>query len=171
MSVHETTSHATRTASDPDGLRWSRGSGADAGVASLLASRAFDPHFRESWTEGQIEGLLRTASGWLELGQAPGALVAFALCRRTLDEVELLLCAVDPDWRGQGIGRQLMHRVAEGARTQGATRLFLEVRSSNTAALALYRSFGFETAGRRPAYYRTVSGESIDALTLSLHLN
>ena len=100
-----------------------------------------------------------------------GRLVAFALCRQALDEVELLLCAVAPEARGRGFGRQMMQRVQESARARGARRLFLEVRSSNAAALALYGATGFAATGRRPGYYRTLSGNSIDALTLGLILN
>jgi ribosomal-protein-alanine N-acetyltransferase len=162
---------ATRSPFEPDCLVWSRGSAQEADAAAQLAGRAFDPHFRESWNEAQIRGLLDGASGWLEFASTGGELVAFALCRQAVDEVELLLCAVDPARRAQGIGRRLVQRVSDDARAVGARRLFLEVRSSNAPALALYRSCGFQVAGRRPAYYRTLSGQSIDALTLALELN
>jgi ribosomal-protein-alanine N-acetyltransferase len=171
MSVQQTMDQATRSPFEPECLVWSRGTDQQAEAAAQLASRAFDPHFRESWNEAQIRGLLQGPSGWLELASTGRELVAFALCRQAVDEVELLLCAVDPARRAQGIGRRLVQRVSEGARAVGARRLFLEVRDSNLPALALYRSCGFQIAGRRPAYYRTLSGQSIDALTLALAMN
>ena len=77
------------------------------------------------------------------------------------DEMHLLNLAVHPTHRGRGISRQLLHTAMTQARAQGAGVVWLEVRPSNRAALALYRSFGFEEVGVRPGYY-TDNGE--DAL-------
>jgi len=151
-------------------LTWSVGDLQEAGRAGRLAISAFDPHFREAWTEGQITGLLATPSAWLEVGRVDKTMLAFALCRQVLDEVELLLCATSPGWRRRGLGRQLVCQVTHRARERGATRLFLEVRSSNEPAIALYTACGFAAIGRRPDYYRTMADERIDAITLSLKL-
>ena len=153
---------------DPALLRWSPG-GLEAGAAAAaLAADAFDPHFREAWTEYQIVDLLRGGNAWLDLGHLDGQLVAFALNRQVLDEVELLLCAVGPDWRGQGIGLLMMERVLDSVRSRGGRRLFLEVRDGNLAALGLYRTAGLAMEGRRPGYYRTAAGDSIDAITFAM---
>lgn len=149
---------------------WVSGGVADAPAAAVLATRAFDPHFREAWSAVEIAGLLATADSWLELGRAGSVPIAFALCRHVHEEVELLLCAIEPDWRRRGLGRRLVARVAEQARQRGASRLFLEVRSSNAPAIALYHACGFVPIGTRPDYYRTLAGERIDAITLALTL-
>ncbi len=151
-------------------LTWVVGGICEALQASRLATRAFDPHFREAWTESQMVGLLSTPDAWLELGMARDGPIAFALCRQVLEEVELLLCAISPDWRRQGLGRHLVGQVAARSRQRGATRLFLEVRSSNDAAIGLYRACGFARIGNRPDYYRTLAGDRIDAMTLALEL-
>lgn len=151
-------------------LTWTIGGPGDAPLAGQLASVAFDPQFREAWTEDQIAGLLVTPSAWLELGRADAELVAFALCRQAHEDVELLLCATSPDWRRKGLGRQLVGHVSGTARARGASRLFLEVRSSNLPAMELYLACGFAAVGRRPDYYRTLAGERIDAMTLALQL-
>ena len=65
------------------------------------------------------------------------------------DEREILNLAVEPARRKQGIARALW--LAE--RKHPAKAWFLEVRASNTAAIACYRSLGFELAGRRKKYY------------------
>jgi len=52
--------------------------------------------------------------------------------------------AVHPDWRGRGIGSRLLSRGLAVLSAGGARRAKLEVRASNRAAQALYRSFGFE---------------------------
>lgn len=146
---------------------WRLGGLLDAGAVARLAEVAFEPEYREAWTTGQISGLLVSSDAWLELGEIDGALISFALCRQAADEVELLLCATSPDLRRQGLGMELMARVSEQCRLRGVRKLFLEVRSSNLSALALYRKAGFREDGRRPGYYHTVSGDRIDALTLS----
>jgi len=53
-----------------------------------------------------------------------------------------------PKYRGQGIGRRLMQRTLDAALAFGFTRIELTVRETNANAIALYRSFGFETEGR-----------------------
>jgi ribosomal-protein-alanine N-acetyltransferase len=47
-----------------------------------------------------------------------------------------------------------MNEVVRLAKLRNCEFIFLEVRESNTAALALYGSFGFKVSGRRNNYYR-----------------
>jgi [ribosomal protein S18]-alanine N-acetyltransferase len=69
-------------------------------------------------------------------------------------EGEIANLAVDPDARGQGVGSALLDAALEEARRQSASRVFLEVRSSNLRARQLYESRGFTEVGRRRGYYR-----------------
>jgi ribosomal protein S18 acetylase RimI-like enzyme len=75
-------------------------------------------------------------------------------------EYEVHTIGVDPAYQGQGIGRQLLRRLFDFA---GDATIFLEVRTDNAAAIALYESEGFEQVGLRKRYYR-VSGA--DAYTM-----
>ena len=147
-------------------LVWSLGRPNSAAEAALMADAAFDPHYRETWSTAQMAAILAEDGGWIVLGHDKAGLSAFGLCRQVLDEAELLLCATRRDMRQRGIGRALIGQIIETARNRNVSRLFLEVRSSNLAARALYKATGFREAGRRPGYYRTSTGESIDALTL-----
>jgi ribosomal protein S18 acetylase RimI-like enzyme len=52
---------------------------------------------------------------------------------------------VRADARGTGVGRALTEAVLERAAARGCRRVELDVNSENPAALALYRSLGFET--------------------------
>ena len=61
--------------------------------------------------------------------------------------------AVAPEYRRKGIGRSLMQALTEVLHTQGMESLFLEVRASNEAAIALYNEFGFVQVGTRKKYY------------------
>ena len=79
-----------------------------------------------------------------------GRVVGFLLSRQTAPgEREILNLAVAPEQRRRGIARQLLE--AELARARGAW--FLEVRASNTPALGLYQSLGFQQVGLRESYY------------------
>ena len=62
--------------------------------------------------------------------------------------------AVFPDYRRKGIGRALLETTFRMAHNEGAESVSLEVRPSNTAAIALYSSMGFEEVGLRKNFYR-----------------
>ena len=75
-------------------------------------------------------------------------------------EFEVHTIGVDPACQGRGIGRRLLDELLHFA--DGGV-VYLEVRTDNEPAIALYRSVGFEQVGRRRRYYR-VSGA--DAYTM-----
>jgi ribosomal protein S18 acetylase RimI-like enzyme len=50
---------------------------------------------------------------------------------------------VDPSQRGKGVAKYLMNELMEVAKTDGATKVGLQVDVENSAALALYKSMGF----------------------------
>lgn len=82
-----------------------------------------------------------------------GGLLGFAIARVLAGEAELETIAVAPEAQRQGVGRQLFGALLSKFSAQAVTDVILEVRPSNGAALALYRSLGFAVAGRRPRYY------------------
>ena len=145
------------------------------GVMAVMAA-AFDPAFGEAWTRRQVEDtLLLPGTACLvagPTGDPPAAddpVTGFALTRCVLDEEELLLLAVQPRWRGRGIGRQLLQRVIANAQQRDVARLFLEMRDGNDAQ-RLYAKAGFAQVGRRPAYYRRGSGGPFDAITCAMSI-
>ncbi len=84
------------------------------------------------------------------VAEVDGRLAGFLASRETTaGEREILNLAVDAAYRRQGIARALLQHQLASARGEW----FLEVRESNTAALSLYRSCGFQPVGRREGYY------------------
>jgi L-amino acid N-acyltransferase YncA len=77
---------------------------------------------------------------------------------------------VDRDWRGRGVGSALVQAAISRARSQGLHKLCLEVFVHNTAAIALYRKYGFVEEGRRVGQYRRASGELWDSIVMGLAL-
>ncbi len=61
--------------------------------------------------------------------------------------------AVDPKWRSLGIGKWMLGTLMDWGRELGIVNYTLEVRVTNTAAIGLYESLGFKTAGIRPRFY------------------
>ncbi|MBT0566752.1 ribosomal protein S18-alanine N-acetyltransferase [Williamsia sp. CHRR-6] len=68
-------------------------------------------------------------------------------------ECEIHTIAVDPAQQGRGHGRALMDALLAVADDADA-QVFLEVRTDNDPALALYRRNGFEIIGVRRNYYQ-----------------
>ncbi|MFR9732241.1 ribosomal protein S18-alanine N-acetyltransferase [Saccharopolyspora sp. MS10] len=68
-------------------------------------------------------------------------------------EAEVHTMAVDPAHQGRGVGRALLRGLLARADEHRATT-FLEVRTDNEPALALYRAHGFEVVGLRKRYYQ-----------------
>lgn len=98
-----------------------------------------------------------------------GRVIAVLVGWFIVDELHIATIATHPEFRGQGIGRQLLLHVLGSAKEEGAIRAFLEVRESNLIALKMYRDFGFVEDGRRVKYYKD-NGE--DAILMSLdHLD
>ncbi len=137
---------------------------------------AFDRKWGEAWSRRQVSDSLLLPSTYYRLIGADDRLPAdtqpaagFTLSRHISGEEELLLIAVKPEYRGHGLGKSLLEDLAERARSRGAERLFLEMRSNNPAE-SLYRSFGFLPIGRRKEYYSLGDGSKIDAITFGLDL-
>lgn len=84
------------------------------------------------------------------------------------DEIHLITIAVHPDWRHLSIGSRMLTHMIEDSRARGGKQATLDVRPSNTAAIALYRKFGFREVGVRKRYYQD-NGE--DALVMALDLS
>ena len=95
-----------------------------------------------------------------------GEIRGYAVLMPVLEEAELLNIGVAAGQQRKGLGRAMLREILEIARAKNMRRVFLEVRSSNVAAIALYRSVGFTEIGVRRGYYQNASG-SEDAITMA----
>jgi ribosomal-protein-alanine N-acetyltransferase len=104
------------------------------------------------WTEGNFSDSLAAGhSCWVF--RLDGRLLGYGVMMLVLDEAHLLNIAVVAEQQQRGFGAMLMESLCGVAREAGARRMFLDVRPSNVAALALYRRDGFAEIGRRRGYY------------------
>lgn len=97
--------------------------------------------------------LARTWSRKWVAREAPFGVVAYLVAWHVVDELHVLNLATRPDRRRRGIGRALLETAIRYGRTHGLRHVVLEVRRSNAAAIALYRTSGFSDVGVRARYY------------------
>ena len=93
-----------------------------------------------------------------ELG---GRLVGMLVLWMIVDEAHIATIATHPEYRRQGIAKQLLVEALDLAYAEGARSVLLEVRAGNQAAQDMYRKFGFEIVGRRERYYKDTFEDAI----------
>ena len=91
----------------------------------------------------------------------------FVVGRVVVDEAEILMIATAPDQQRKGLAGACLDTFLNAAAQQGAIRVFLEVDATNSAALALYHSRGFEQSGLRKRYYEHPDGTRSDAIGMT----
>jgi len=84
----------------------------------------------------------------------PSRVIGYVGFRFDFDEAHISTIAVQPDWRGKGLGELLLLTALEKALQLGFYSITLEVRPSNRVAQRLYRKYGFRFTGVHPNYYR-----------------
>ena len=85
-------------------------------------------------------------------------LIGHCIYMNVMDEAHLLNLCIHPDMQSFGLGRSLLCLTMEQVRRQGVNTVFLEVRPSNCAAVALYEHYGFNEIGMRRDYYPADQG-------------
>ena len=120
------------------------------------------------WTRGIFHDCLRAGYPAWVLEQNH-AVIGYGMLNIGADEAHVLNVCTAPEVQGQGHGRRLLRSLLKAARNRGAQRVFLEVRPSNTIAIALYDSEGFNEIGRRPRYYPAKGGRE-DAIVMAKEL-
>ena len=109
--------------------------------------------FSEPWSEQSLRLLL--GDGGLGVVAVKGdRVLAYGGMTLVLDEGSVTNIAVHPEYRRQGLGRQVTRGLLQLAKEKGVTSVFLEVRESNLAAITLYHSEGFTPCGVRKNFYR-----------------
>jgi ribosomal-protein-alanine N-acetyltransferase len=119
--------------------------GDDPWPAAAFTRALAAPHAR--YVGARADDLLVGYAGIARLGRTPPF------------EYEIHTIGVDPAYQGRGIGRRMMTDLL----TDADSVVYLEVRTDNPTAIALYTSLGFATVGLRKRYYRA---SGADAFTM-----
>lgn len=107
------------------------------------------------WSKAQFEDALQSYQ--CTVLEMQGRCVGFCIIQTVLDEANLLLIAIDPAWQGQGLGAKLLSESLARLPNQ-PIQIFLEVRQSNQAAIALYEKLAFHQIDVRKNYYPCSDG-------------
>jgi Acetyltransferases len=91
---------------------------------------------------------------WVIEGTEGLAANAVLLCPLKSRSSRLYSLAVAPEYRGQGLARQLLKNILAFSRRVGYRCVTLEVREQDAATVRLYQSVGFQTDSRLPSYYQ-----------------
>jgi ribosomal-protein-alanine N-acetyltransferase len=118
--------------------------------------------FEEPWRGRELAVWLEPERGAAWLVEIGGRAVGFALFQLLPGAAELLRVAVLPGERRRGFARAVLEDALRALAEEGRPTCYLEVRSGNRPALALYEALGFRSIGLRRSYYE--NGE--DALVL-----
>jgi ribosomal-protein-alanine N-acetyltransferase len=97
---------------------------------------------------------------------ARGAIIGFAIMELGDERAHLVLLAVRPSQRRQGIGQRMLEWLLQSARTAGMASIHLELRSGNDVARRFYRAMGFYETVLVPGYYRGGEGRKEGALRM-----
>jgi ribosomal-protein-alanine N-acetyltransferase len=122
--------------------------------------------FPEPWSRGMFLHELKLPFSKSIVARAddpPHDLLGYICWWLVGDEIQILNVAVHQGRRRLGIGRALVELVFVEAEAQHVSTITLEVRRDSTAAIALYRSFGFTESGLRRHYY----GRGADAVLMT----
>jgi [ribosomal protein S18]-alanine N-acetyltransferase len=128
--------------------------------------------FKRPWSDGEFRALLSQGPVFGFIARPQGGVAkpaGFVLSRLVAGEAEILTVVVSKSSRRTGVGHKLVSSVLRHLNHVRAETVFLEVDEANTAAIGLYRSFGFLEVARRTAYYDTQAGKSA-ALVMRLDL-
>jgi len=124
---------------------------------------------RFPWTRGNFIDALDSGYLCCVDETEEGGIRAYAILMPGVGEAELLTIGVAQAEQRRGVGRAMLSEMLDVARAKQLHRVFLEVRPSNVAAVALYRSADFSEIGIRRGYYQNASG-SEDAVTMVCEL-
>jgi [ribosomal protein S18]-alanine N-acetyltransferase len=119
----------------------------------LMAITAESPE-AANWSKESYRKFSCEAGSLALVLEADGQIGAFLLGRLAADQAELLNLAVISAHRRQGAGTALLAKALKEWRLRGAKSVYLEVRESNTGAIAFYENHGFSKTGLRKGYYR-----------------
>ena len=117
--------------------------------------------FSLPWPEEALRRALTDPAQYWLAAVADGRLMGYAGMQTVLDEGYIDNVAVDPAFRRRGAASALLRGLVDEARRRELAFLTLEVRESNTGAIALYEKFGFKPVGRRRYYYEKPKEDAI----------
>lgn len=108
-----------------------------------------------------LQALTNPATRTLVARAPDGSVTGYLIGQVVPGELQIHTVAVDPAWRGRGVGRVLVAAALAASAGEGAETATLDVRRSNGAARRLYEALGFRCEAVRTAYYRDPNEDAL----------
>ena len=123
----------------------------------------------DAWTQDMFQNELAEVgiSREVMVTRLAGKIVGYVSFRYVADEGDVVTIAVDTSAQKQGVGTAMMDWLETTAKVRGLKNLFLEVRSDNIPAIAMYLARDFERIDLRRNYYDT----GVDAYVMRKRLD
>jgi len=120
------------------------------------------------WTQSLFEQAVASTKKTSVI-EDQGDILGFSIVSYVVGEAELLNICIAKNQQGKKLGNQLLEHVLAQAKQSENHEMYLEVRASNIAALALYEKHDFNEIGRRKDYYPMKGGRE-DAILMARSL-
>jgi [ribosomal protein S18]-alanine N-acetyltransferase len=115
----------------------------------------FEPAHR--FSRRYMRDLVDDPNGATWIAEENGVMAGFAIVDWMRESAEVIAyiqtIEVKPEWRGLGVGHELMGRIEASARAAGARVIWLHVDAANDPAIALYERHGYLRRRRHEGYY------------------
>jgi ribosomal-protein-alanine N-acetyltransferase len=129
-------------------------SSADAAQIAELSRITIEYGLPWRWTQERVRVCIRDRTVNTVVARVGERVIGFAIMKYGEDEASLFLFGVDPEYRRQRVGSELLEWLEATARTAGIRSIRLEARQDNQVASAFYRHHGFEEIGVVHGYYQ-----------------
>jgi ribosomal protein S18 acetylase RimI-like enzyme len=117
----------------------------------LPLTKRFDPP--DEYLAGHYQEVVKKGLSFAAYDQARPVAIALADAQQWNRSLWVWEFHVEPSYQGEGIGRQLMHTLAESGKAAGLRVIVCETQSTNVPAIKFYRSVGFTVEGIDLSYY------------------
>ena len=128
----------------------------DALPIAQLSRDTIEQGLSWSWTPRRVMRSVKDCATNVVVAREAGRLLGFAILKYADDEAHLLLLAVQPARRREGVGSALLAWLETTVEVAGIASVTLEARADNRAARDFYAAHGFREIGRRDGYYEGV---------------
>lgn len=107
----------------------------------------------DPWSVEQWWRELATLHNHYWVAESDNRIIGYAGLSVQAPDSDIQTIAIDSEFQGEGLGGQLLEAMIGRSRELGVRSIFLEVRTDNAAAIALYKKYDFEQISERRNYY------------------
>lgn len=121
----------------------------DADAVAMIEQECFSL----PWSKEALLASMAQSYSYFVVAKTEDDIAGYGAIYVVAGEGEIINIAVKGEYRRCGIGEAIVKDLLQEGKKRQAEKVFLEVRESNAAAIALYERCGFEKQGIRKNFY------------------